>query len=1060
MNLLKNSVMNKITKIELEDIRIYRDKEEFNFFYNETEVANLIAIYGPNGFGKSSFFDACEWAMSGKIQRFEKDKESQELLNQHDLILDDKVFLNNRNSYRIKKDFTGNVKFYINDQVKPTGRTIKGRAKRGQGYNEDYKIGAFFGENEDIFNKTSENKILSQTMIDAFLRSDTPEKRFEIVSAMIPKLNQSVAQYNKLKNYFQEIKKENESVEKTINDLNENKKELLKDFPNLDKINSLILSYNKFELFNSELKSITAEISQSEYNDLSTSIDRNKIQIEEQLEKIEKVLTDLNSLITQFTDCETWNKRHDEIILEIASVNKIIKLYIDSKEHEKKITLLESEITKVKSVLKDYTELQQLQSSYLEFTKKIKQNHDSEGKEHERINRYNRSLSDISETLAELNNSKQNLIIEKEYFDEQVSIHKFKIKRREAIRLEQDTLKKEKEASIKKVEFLKKNIEEFQLRKNLNEKIYKEFSTTDNYQVPENVQTLIDKRYQFVKEIQETNKEIENKEQEYKKAGDLNENLSRIITWGQDIIKKTKTSNCPLCNSHYNNFEELLTHVNSEKEDTLNLLEKSNLIDKLKIQVNEAEENQKDIENKIREIISTEINTLNTTIIELKENKDKTENFVHDKIKSIERNSNELEEIYDFLEKYISNLPYEEDEHGKKSGQLPDLIKKIAELEQEIKEAEIEKIDLATSIEKSKKVIFDLKNQTQQIEKEVVFIKTSTLLKKYESENIYENDTKLAELINEKKDNISQIQTDIDSHRTNNDIIKLELDAKKDIGQEHELQGILQEKDTEKNIFKDKIADYQKNFKNLTGKQEYIYSNLEIELENQKKSKAKFEDAQTVAEDLAIEVKVLSNAVKLNEINLNLDKEAVRLNKSQNTFVKFEKAVNDCQNVIKHVVDKQLNKTTINNIYKRIEPHPELNEIDFQVYFSDREKPLLKIISKSSKEEVDPTLFLSSGQINILSLSIFLAKALHDKEGLDTIFMDDPIQNLSDINILSFIDLLRTLISNGDKQIIISTHDEHFLNLLKNKLPENHYKTKYLELVSYGKLRKKAPIEM
>jgi len=108
----------------------------------------------------------------------------------------------------------------------------------------------------------------------------------------------------------------------------------------------------------------------------------------------------------------------------------------------------------------------------------------------------------------------------------------------------------------------------------------------------------------------------------------------------------------------------------------------------------------------------------------------------------------------------------------------------------------------------------------------------------------------------------------------------------------------------------------------------------------------------------------------------------------------------------------------------------------------------------SDTDKVNPVLFLSAGQLSVLSLSIFLAKAFElGSETISTIFMDDPIQNLSDINVLSFIDLLRTLIAKHDKQIVLSTHDEKFFRLLQNKLPEEYCNSKYLEFESEGKLK-------
>ncbi|HJE03675.1 MAG TPA: hypothetical protein K8U92_07340 [Aliarcobacter thereius] len=90
-------------------------------------------------------------------------------------------------------------------------------------------------------------------------------------------------------------------------------------------------------------------------------------------------------------------------------------------------------------------------------------------------------------------------------------------------------------------------------------------------------------------------------------------------------------------------------------------------------------------------------------------------------------------------------------------------------------------------------------------------------------------------------------------------------------------------------------------------------------------------------------------------------------------------------------------------------------------------------------------------------MSIFLAKALNvkDNKGNDVncIFIDDPIQSMDSINILATIDLFRSLISNYDKQIILSTHDENFHRLLEKKIPKEYFDSKFIELETFGKVK-------
>jgi len=128
--------------------------------------------------------------------------------------------------------------------------------------------------------------------------------------------------------------------------------------------------------------------------------------------------------------------------------------------------------------------------------------------------------------------------------------------------------------------------------------------------------------------------------------------------------------------------------------------------------------------------------------------------------------------------------------------------------------------------------------------------------------------------------------------------------------------------------------------------------------------------------------------------------------------------------------------------------------VEFKVSF-DTDKPSLNIlVSDDAGGMISPILFFSAAQTNILSLSVFLANALHakddNKKNIDVILIDDPIQSMDSINILSTIDLLRSICLNFDKQIIISTHDENFFGLLQRKIPTEIFGSKFLQLEKFG----------
>jgi exonuclease SbcC len=147
----------------------------------------------------------------------------------------------------------------------------------------------------------------------------------------------------------------------------------------------------------------------------------------------------------------------------------------------------------------------------------------------------------------------------------------------------------------------------------------------------------------------------------------------------------------------------------------------------------------------------------------------------------------------------------------------------------------------------------------------------------------------------------------------------------------------------------------------------------------------------------------------------------------------------------------------INSLYRKINPQPKNKEISFKCDFS-AEKPRLNVFvtGENDDEPLVPTQCFSTAQINILSLSIFLAKALNVKDDkgapVDCLFLDDPIQSMDSIYILSTIDLIRSIVVNMKKQIILATHDENFHNLLQKKIPAEKYKAKYFEMETLGKV--------
>jgi len=97
----------------------------------------------------------------------------------------------------------------------------------------------------------------------------------------------------------------------------------------------------------------------------------------------------------------------------------------------------------------------------------------------------------------------------------------------------------------------------------------------------------------------------------------------------------------------------------------------------------------------------------------------------------------------------------------------------------------------------------------------------------------------------------------------------------------------------------------------------------------------------------------------------------------------------------------------------------------------DEELDNIRFIS-SNKTDHDALNTLSSGQLSALVMAFTLAlNKVYQKGKLSTILIDDPVQTMDDINMASFVELLRNEFEN--KQLIISTHESEFSGYIRYK---------------------------
>ena len=184
----------------------------------------------------------------------------------------------------------------------------------------------------------------------------------------------------------------------------------------------------------------------------------------------------------------------------------------------------------------------------------------------------------------------------------------------------------------------------------------------------------------------------------------------------------------------------------------------------------------------------------------------------------------------------------------------------------------------------------------------------------------------------------------------------------------------------------------------------------------------------TIKDDLLNKEESLRHVQKVKEKLDNkyklVDKEINHINQK----FSFSKIINSNKSIIqKYFNYLNPNVATYRNLHLNIDDNK--NTLDIEIV--------------NNNQTIKAANVLSSGQLNVLAISIFIAKNIgQNHSAIDFIAIDDPIQNMDDVNQFSMIDVLGRL----NKQLIFTTHDAKYVNLFlkKNELRLNYISVYYL----------------
>ena len=162
----------KLKKVTIEAFRAYKYKVDgtFDFTIDGNKPSNFVSIYAPNGFGKSSFYDAVEWALTNNVSRYISDtyKKSNDVAARS-------TKLDGVPQYILRnKDVDSMVETSV--LVSTTEKDFLRKLNNTRVDSRDFK---FNERDTEEGTKSFRNIILSQDAIDRFIREVKPEDRYD-----------------------------------------------------------------------------------------------------------------------------------------------------------------------------------------------------------------------------------------------------------------------------------------------------------------------------------------------------------------------------------------------------------------------------------------------------------------------------------------------------------------------------------------------------------------------------------------------------------------------------------------------------------------------------------------------------------------------------------------------------------------------------------------------------------------------------------------------------------------------------------------------------------------
>ncbi|VVP99108.1 hypothetical protein PS925_02134 [Pseudomonas fluorescens] len=1033
----------KFKSVDIVGFRAYAQEGDgaFDFSNSDGQVSNFISIYAPNGFGKSSFYDAMEWAITNNISRYIR--ESQRTNNDSA-----SLYLNTtESSQRILKNryIAEDAPSYV--KVRATGnknfdRTVRRPAPGQRDYTYD-------NARTDKKTKHLADIFLSQDAIDAFLKEERPEQRYDRFMGAFGGNDEKYrgSLFTSIKSCSRELKNLNEAIIALEGNLLEPTLEF-----SVDEVNKTI---NEINLNGGNFPKIGNTFSELEQTELLSMLSKRSIELDSELNSLAQQSHAIDyctgSLPRLAQHREQRTKLNTEIAKihlnkdEISSLSKIL----DTKNNlQQRIRSTADETHLISLVLSNQHQLSTIVEDILNHKQKIS-TLDTQ------LNERNIKSSANTQEVESLRRERLNN-------DTQLASLLDDLGKAESQFIEIDTHEKLILAlSARITDSERRTATTTNLRKSLLEELqqYSNIIIAKSI-LPEDTQALLKPDPQFLANFHqhlelrnEAQQRIDALEANAKELSGQSADLFALMSMAKNLLSKTLSDACPVCNAEYGSHTALLEKIqsNGSIEAALHaIIESKEDLQKRITQIDDfLDRGQSYLTSLklsaiagIKDRLSNaelEIERLSRELAEAKHEQSLKTDNLH-RLRATTRNLNKLDYVA-FINLAISNIKERIATIDSNLEKTINLIKSDSETTGDIASIKAETLAKVENAEQTD--IYVLYNH----------LKSQYILPDGDINNAFT--PKYNELI-EAQHTLSKELSTITEHSSK---IQTNLIQTGAYSSETPLLEKLASLTNELRQLEESVAQIGASLspfiEDLNATIESLHNELQQKKSNIDKTSSIASSSLILTNIVKAQIEDVLPFFKYRELRAKIDLHRDTKNHIESLSISLARELKKVESQLKERINNFFYTDLITSIYRKIDPHPFFKTVRFECIFPAEDKPRLEVYlyEEELSQPIAPALYFSSAQLNILSLSIFLAKALHiehDGEPVRSILIDDPIHSMDSINVLSVIDLLRNISVNFDRQIILSTHDENFYELLKLKVPEEQFGSKFIKFKSFG----------